>query len=181
MKINKGVSCGEQLTPAQRELLARLLEEEGIETAERRRVGRRSPDQELHLSFAQQRLWLLDQIEPGNAAYNISKLFRLTGRLNLLALERALNEIIRRHESLRTTFTIEDGRPLQVVSAFSARTLPFSDLAGADSAAREDAMWRIAVEEAQRPFDLARGPLFRASLLRLDTDLPPPLITMPHI
>ncbi|MFL6336608.1 MAG: non-ribosomal peptide synthetase [Pyrinomonadaceae bacterium] len=181
MKNNKGGSAGAQLTPAQRELLARLLEEEGIQTAACGRVRRRGPDEALQLSFAQQRLWLLDQLEPGNIAYKISRLFRLTGPLNVHALEGALGEIVRRHESLRTTFTVKDGRPLQIIADFSPLVLRVTDLAGLEAESREDEMWRLAAEEVARPFDLARGPLFRTGLLRLADDDHALLITMHHI
>ena len=93
------------------ELLDYLLEEEGIEkVSESQKIGRRRPRAELPLSFAQQRLWFLDQLAPGSAAYNLSGRLRLEGRLDASSLEASLNEIVRRHEVLRTIFSTHDGK-----------------------------------------------------------------------
>src|SRR5689334_12303449 len=98
------------------ELLEYLLEEEGIEpVSESQRIVRRVPRAALPLSFAQQRLWFLDQLEPGSAAYNLSGRLHLEGRLDASALEASLNEIVRRHEALRTIFTARDGAAVQIV------------------------------------------------------------------
>ncbi|HEV7517668.1 MAG TPA: condensation domain-containing protein, partial [Thermoanaerobaculia bacterium] len=118
------------------------------------------------LSFAQRRLWFLDQLEGPNAAYNMAAAVRLSGRLDAAALERSLEEIARRHETLRTTFPTVDGEPVQAVVPAPPPGdlgLPRIDLAGVADAAGE-ALRRIA-EEARRPFDLVRGPLWRALLL----------------
>src|SRR6185369_8493046 len=97
------------------ELLDYLLEEEGIETgSESQKIVRRGPRDVLPLSFAQQRLWFLDQLEPG-AAYNLSGRLHLVGRLDTAALEASLNEIVRRHEALRTIFSTRNGEPVQIV------------------------------------------------------------------
>src|SRR5918997_6764313 len=88
-------------------------------------------------SFAQQLMWLADQIEPGTSTYNTSKDERLTGRLDPTALKRSLDEIVRRHETLRTTFTAVDGSPVQVIAPASATTLPLIDLSGLPEAERE--------------------------------------------
>src|ERR1051325_5039687 len=165
------------MTAAQRKLLAQLLEEEGIEAPGQQHIPRRKSDDNLQLSFAQQRLWLLDQLEPANAAYNVSRFFQLHGPLNVRALERALNEIVRRHESLRTTFTASDGVPRQVIAPFTPMRLTAVDLTGTD----ETTLRELATEEARRPFDLAAGPLFRAALLRLADDDHALFITMHHI
>ncbi|HEU0079960.1 MAG TPA: amino acid adenylation domain-containing protein, partial [Longimicrobiaceae bacterium] len=143
-----------------------------------RRVPRDAP---LPLSFAQQRLWFIDRLEPGSAVYNISLTPRLGGELDEAALERALGEVIRRHEALRTTFREVDGSPVQVISPFGGFTLPIEDLTGLPEADREAAVRRRATEEAMRPFDLATGPLFRATLLRVDEESYALLLTMHHI
>ncbi|HEX6901809.1 MAG TPA: non-ribosomal peptide synthase/polyketide synthase, partial [Thermoanaerobaculia bacterium] len=126
-----------------------------------------SRDKALPLSFGQLRLWFLDQLEPGNVAYNVSSSVRLVGSLNTEALAGALNEIIRRHEVLRTTFAGGGKEPVQVVHPWAPRDLPVTDLSGLPTEERESAVRRLALEARRAPFDLARGPLLRASLLRL--------------
>jgi amino acid adenylation domain-containing protein len=133
------------------------------------------------LSFAQERLWFIDRLEPGSAAYNISLARRLGGALDEAALERALGEIVRRHEALRTTFREVDGAPVQVIAPFAGFTLPVDDLSGLDDAAREAEVSRRAGEDAVRPFDLTAGPLFRAALLRLGAEEHVVLLSMHHI
>jgi amino acid adenylation domain-containing protein len=134
----------------------------------------------LPLSFAQERLWLVDQMEPGSAVYNIPLAWRLSA-VHEAALERALGEIVRRHEALRTVFAQVDGAPVQVISPFAGFALPVEDLSGLGEADREGALRRLAQEEAARPFDLAAGPLFRASLLRLSDEDHVLLLSMHHI
>ncbi|HYR07877.1 MAG TPA: amino acid adenylation domain-containing protein, partial [Longimicrobium sp.] len=135
----------------------------------------------LPLSFAQERLWFLDRLEPGSATYNIPAALRLTGALDERALERALGEIVRRHEALRTVFTAVDGSPVQVIAPFGGFALPVEDLSGLGETDREAAVRRRAGEEAARPFDLAAGPLFRAALLRLGGEDHVLLLSMHHI
>ncbi|MGH2621269.1 MAG: amino acid adenylation domain-containing protein, partial [Anaerolineales bacterium] len=124
-------------------------------------------DQELPLSFSQQRLWFLDQLAPGNSFYNVSAPVRLRGDLDVAALERAIAEVIRRHEVLRTTYQEVEGRPVQVISDSVSFTLPVFDLSGMRESEREAESYARAAEDAGQPFDLARGPLFRVALLRL--------------
>jgi amino acid adenylation domain-containing protein len=122
----------------------------------------------LPLSYSQQRLWFLDQLHPGSFTYNLASAYRLKGELNVAALEQSFNEILRRHEILRTVFKSEDGNPAQVVLPTLAITIPIFDLRATVSA--ED-QWtevhRMFREEAQRPFDLSAGPLLRITLLQL--------------
>ena len=127
-------------------------------------VDRKGP---LPLSFAQRRLWLLDRLQPGSPAYNLTASWALDGPLDAGALERALGEIGRRHEVLRTRFTVEQGEPAQQVDPATPFRLESVDLSGLPEAAREEAARRRAGQEALRPFDLARGPLLRATSLRL--------------
>ncbi|MFP2901989.1 condensation domain-containing protein, partial [Corallococcus sp. 4LFB] len=120
----------------------------------------------LPLSFAQQRLWFLEQLSPQGSLYNIPSLLKLEGHLDVAALEQALNALVQRHESLRTTFHAEEGRPFQRIIEAPALPLPVVDLREVDAALREQEAWRLARVEAQRPFDLVHGPLLRVTLLR---------------
>ncbi|HLL48541.1 MAG TPA: amino acid adenylation domain-containing protein, partial [Longimicrobiaceae bacterium] len=135
----------------------------------------------LPLSFAQERLWFLDRLEPGSTTYNIPVARRLGGALDEPALERALGEIVRRHESLRTVFTEVDGSPVQVVAPFGGFDLPVEDLSALSEADREAAVRHRSGEEARRAFDLSTGPLFRAALLRVDAEDHVLLISMHHV
>jgi amino acid adenylation domain-containing protein len=132
-------------------------------------------------SFAQERLWFIDRLEPGSAVYNLSAALRLPGALDERALERALGEIVRRHEVLRTTFTEVDGAPVQVIAPFGGFALPVEDLSHLGDVDRAAALRRRAGEEARRAFDLSAGPLFRAVLLRLDAEDHALLFAMHHI
>ncbi|HST57474.1 MAG TPA: amino acid adenylation domain-containing protein, partial [Longimicrobium sp.] len=135
----------------------------------------------LPLSFAQERLWFLDQLDPGSTAYTLSWALRLRGSLDAAALERALGEIVRRHESLRTTFAVAGSTPVQMVAPFAGFALAVDDLSALDAAAREAEVRRRATREAARAFDLAAGPLFVAGLLRLAADEHVLLLSMHHI
>jgi acyl carrier protein len=135
----------------------------------------------LPLSFAQQRLWFLEQLDPGSALYNCPGGARLRGRLDVPALEFALNEIIRRHESLRTTFATVGGEPVQVIGEAWELRLEVEDLGGLGEAERESTATRAAAEEARTGFDLAAGPLLRIRLLRLAEEEHVLLLTMHHI
>ncbi|HYP52501.1 MAG TPA: amino acid adenylation domain-containing protein, partial [Pyrinomonadaceae bacterium] len=152
--------------------------EAGLEVAPPRVVSR---DGELPLSFAQQRLWFLDQLEPGRAFYNIPAAVEMKGDLNVAALEQALNEVVRRHESLRTVFERVEGRPVPVVLGEQTLALPLTDLRHLSECDREVETLRLMTEEAQRPFDLAKGPLVRAGLARVADDGHVLLITMHHV
>jgi aspartate racemase len=132
-------------------------------------------------SFAQQRLWFLDQLEPGNPFYNMPAAIRLTGQLNVAALDQSLNEIVRRHQTLRTTFPTIEGLPLQVIAPAQPLTLPTVDLQASRKSEQEASVRWLAREEARRPFDLARGPLFRTKLLRLGEEEHVLLVGMHHI
>ena len=135
----------------------------------------------LPLSFAQQRLWFLDQLEPGSAFYNVPAAVRLSGRLEAGVLARVLTEVVRRHESLRTTFAVAGGQPVQVIHPASEMTLEVEDLCAFAESERESEARRLAGEEARRPFDLSAGPLLRARLLRLSEEEHVLLFTMHHI
>jgi hypothetical protein len=140
-----------------------------------------SRDRTLPVSFAQQRLWFLDQLIPNNAFYNTPAALCLTGSLNLAALEQTFNEIVRRHEALRTTFVTVQGQPVQVITPTLKTSLPVIDLQDFPEAERETEARRLTVQEAQRPFDLSKGPLLRVTLLRLDESEYVLLLILHHI
>jgi amino acid adenylation domain-containing protein len=163
--------------------LARLVEEAlrsgaGLALPPLTRVERVGP---IPASFAQQRLWFLDQLEPGSPSYNVPAVVRLTGTLDIEALERALREVVRRHESLRTTFASEGGLPVQVIAPEPVFELAVGDLSGVAEAEREEEGRRRAFEESWRPFNLARGPLFRARVDRLGPDDHLVTVVMHHV
>jgi amino acid adenylation domain-containing protein len=133
------------------------------------------------LSFAQQRLWFLDQLQPGSPAYNVHTALALSGRLDVTALERSLNEIVRRHEALRTTFTVVDGQPLQVIAPRLTVSVPLLDLQALPLGEHQVQVNQLAVEEAYGSFDLGQGPLFRTKLLRLAQEEHVLLLTQHHI
>jgi acyl-CoA synthetase (AMP-forming)/AMP-acid ligase II/acyl carrier protein len=180
--------------------LAAVIDRSEIENAQREKIAQRLPALEnisgrssdesiprrinrvsAPLSFAQERLWFLDQMEPGSPAYNRPANFRLAGRLNVKALELSLSEIVRRHEALRTRFAVESGKPVQVICPARTLTMSLVDLYELPAPEREIRAQELATEEAQRPFDLTQGPLMRATLLRLGKEDHVLLLTIHHI
>jgi len=131
-------------------------------------------------TFEQERLWFLDQLRPGDPAYNIPAVLGLAGRLDPRALEHSLRAVARRHESLRTTFGVVKGRPVQRIAPPPDRVLPLCDLAALPEPARAAEAERLATDFGKRPFDLARGPLLRAALLRLARGEHRLLLTVHH-
>ena len=131
--------------------------------------ARGSRDQKLPLSFAQQRLWFLDQLEPESPLYNVPHIVRMTGKLDIAVLDRTLNEIVRRHETLRTRFETVDDQPVQVIAADleAGACDPGSEFPAGSRAGEAEAR-RLAMEEVKRPFRLSTGPLLRPTLLKLD-------------
>lgn len=158
-----------ELSPEEkRELLAGLL---------RKKVERTG----IPLSFAQQRLWFLDQLEPGSTLYNISLTLRLRGPLNQDALDGTLSEVSRRHEVLRTRFEVVDGQPAQIISPPALVHVSLLDLSYLPAEQREIEVKRISRAEGRQPFDLSAGPLLRVRLLRVDREEHILLLTMHHI
>jgi non-ribosomal peptide synthetase component F len=133
------------------------------------------------VSFAQKRLWFLDQFEPGSPFYNIPSAVRLSGELDVAILEQTLNEIVRRHEVLRTTFATMDEEPVQLIAPALELPLLVKDLRDLPKPEREAEALQLATEEAMRPFDLTRGPLLRVTLLQLEAREYIVLLTMHHI
>ena len=153
-----------------RALLARLLQQ------------RASRSRHHPLSFAQERLWFLGQMQPEGVEYHVPSALILRGRLDVDAMERALREILRRQDSLRTRIELVDGVPMQIVDPHDPSwTLPAEDLSGLDPGEREEAARKLRAAEAKRPFSLADGPLIRIRLLRMEEDHHALLLTSHHI
>ena len=159
-----------------------------IETIRREASGRNAPPivpvqrhSKLPLSFAQERLWFVDQYEPNSSAYNMASAVRLKGSIDIDVLGQSLNETIRRHESLRTTFSTVEGEPVQVIAPPGGVSLPVLDFTNLREEERETVAEQRVSEESRQPFELSRGPLFRSKLLRLGADDHILLITMHHI
>jgi amino acid adenylation domain-containing protein len=171
------------LSPAKQALLERRLRGEA-DTADRRledTIRPRRPGDRIPSTFQQQRLWFLDQLVPGTASANIDYAVRLPFRLDVGVLRRCLEELVSRHESLRTTFEESEGGPLQVIEPRLEVPIPIVDLGQLEPAARESEAERLATVEARQPFDLARGPLLRVKVLRLAPERWVLLLTVHHI
>src|SRR5439155_21594389 len=133
------------------------------------------------VSFAQQRLWFLNELEPGNGVYSLPRLIRITGRLNAGALTGAIRALVSRHEGLRTVFTSIEGEPWQSVQPEMPLEISSIDLRQLSPADRDKEALRIAREETRKPFDLQSGPLLRVRLIRLDHEEHFLLLVMHHI
>jgi len=138
-------------------------------------------DIELPLSFSQERLWLVDHLISGTPMYNLPMAVRLRGPLNIPALEQSFSEVTRRHEILRTTFGEVDGRPVQIIGAAETLHLDPQDFSQLPESTRESEALRAAVQESQRPFDLANSPAIRISLIRVAPDDHMLVVVMHHI
>ncbi|MBD2535168.1 hypothetical protein H6G97_39475 [Nostoc flagelliforme FACHB-838] len=138
-------------------------------------------NQRLQLSFAQARLWFLHQLEPESPQYNMPGALRFTGQLDITALHQSLNEIVRRHEILRTTFLTIDGQPIQVIATDASLNLPIIDLQHLSTAYQETEIVRLATHEAMQPFSLELGPLLRVNLIKINSLDHVLLVTMHHI
>jgi amino acid adenylation domain-containing protein len=168
-----------QLSSTQRAVLEKW--KKGSAAARSDAITRRAQQSSAPISYAQQRLWFLDQLLPGNPAYNISAAVRMTGTLDIHALQQSLDEIIRRHEALRTSFVVVEGQPTQVIAPAPKLAWLMLDLRQHPAAGREAEALRLAVDESQRPFELTQGPLVRAALLQLSDDDYVLVLTMHHI
>ncbi len=177
-----------QLSPEKRRILEQLLLRKGQEAAdsagrkvESLRIPRRTSNDNIPLSFAQQRIWFLDQFAPGSSFYNVDNALRVWFPLDVKALERSYNEVVRRHQSLRTSFQAVDGKPVQVIAELLYLPMKVIDLQHLPMVDREVEAHRIATDEAKRPFDLAQGPLVRTILIRLGEADYLLLLSMHHI
>ncbi|HET8547434.1 MAG TPA: amino acid adenylation domain-containing protein [Bryobacteraceae bacterium] len=161
-----------------RALLEKRLRGEGRQSNS---IPRRTQPGPAPLSFAQQRLWFLDQLMPGSSSYNETSTFRVEAALDPAVLERSLNEIVRRHEALRTTFRIIDGEPRQVIAPSLRLSMPLIDLTEMPREEREAEIARLALEQTYAPFDLSRDPLVRVALVRCSEQEFVFMLTMHHI
>ena len=170
-----------ELSGKKRAILETLLRQQGIGEAKVERIPCRTESGPAPLSFAQQRIWFLDQLEPESPLYNIHTGVELSGPLNVSVLQRSIAEILRRHEALRTTFAVIDDRPVQVINKSAVFKLPVHDLQELDESQRRLRVSAWAEESARQRFDLTTGPLLRASLLRLGETEHVLLLTIHHI
>ncbi|HVG17878.1 MAG TPA: condensation domain-containing protein [Blastocatellia bacterium] len=172
------------LSPEQRALFEARLKKKGVDAgraiSRTEAICKRKQLNFCPLSHDQERLWAIDRNGPGNTAYNIYTASRLRGPLDAEVMSRAINEIVRRHEILRTTFAAVEGRPVMVIASELEISLPVDDLTPLPESEREREAMRRVNEEAARPFDLARGPLVRVGLLRLAEDDHVMHMTMHH-
>nr|MCU0490009.1 condensation domain-containing protein [Chloroflexaceae bacterium] len=171
----------EELSPEKRALLTLRLKQRQSEAARQEAIAPRADQDSWPLSFAQQRMWFLNQLEAGSPMYNIAAALRLSGPLHVAALEQALSAIVERHEVLRASFGTVKGHPVQQIAPAAALSLPVADLTGLPPEEREAEAMGRATAEAQRPFDLTSGPLLRAELLRLAETDHMLLLTLHHI
>lgn len=162
------------LSDARRALLERRL---SGQPASRPRIARRPPDQPARASFAQERLWFLDQLNPGSAAYNMHEAFRLRGSLDVSALERAANALVRRHEALRTSFQVVDGELIQVIAEDMPLRVARIDARGATA----HEVGALAASAARHRFDLAAGPMLHIAVAELGDDDHALFVTLHHI
>lgn len=182
MPDTKNSLTPDMLALEKRKLLEQWLAAEGIRSKSSAiTAAGRNNGAQFSLSFAQQRLWLLDQLEPGSPFYNLPHPVRLRGKLDVAALEASLNRVMERHESLRTTFHEKDGKPVQRVEQKSELKIGLDNLSHLPQPGRKEEAQRLISNEARAPFDLQHGPLLRARLLRLDDEDHLLLLTMHHI
>ena len=170
-----------KLPPDRQELLTRLLKQNQLDISQDLILPRVRNSNHAPLSFAQQRLWLVLQLDPDNTAYNVPEVLRLTGKTNVAALVQSFSEIVRRHEVLRTTFQIIDGEPRQVIGPPRPVAIDVIDLRHLPESEREPKARQLVEEDSLRPFDLARGPLMRVKLLRLEDEDHILLLNLHHI
>ena len=171
----------EALSDLKQQELQRLLNKSGTEQTTAKVIPQRPADGPAPLSFAQERLWFIDQLDPESTAYNVCIPLRISGRLNLPALSQSINETIRRHESLRTTFVDLDGRPVQIVEPPQHVDVAIVDLSSLPEFDREQIVRQLVNEGSRRVFNLANGPLFQPTLLHLTDEDHVLLVLLHHI
>ena len=169
------------LSALQRDELDELLKKGSVESVNTTRIPKRASGETAPLSFAQERLWFLDQLAPESVAYNICIPFRITGRLNVSALEQTINEIVRRHEVLRTTFVAIHGRPVQRIASSLKLDTAIVDLEMLTAPQGEQVVQRLVYGGNHRPFNLAEGPLVQTSLFRLGSEEHVLMMRLHHI
>jgi len=169
------------LPPEKRELFELMLQEQGVDLNKIAIVPQPRNINRFPLSYSQQRLWFLDQLEPGSALYNIAPVIRIRGNLNVTALERSFRELIRRHEVLRTTFDKDGDQPVQVIRESFDFRIDLINLQNSSPTVIDSEINDRALEEASRPFNLQEGPLLRVNLLQFTEIDHVLLMTMHHI
>jgi amino acid adenylation domain-containing protein len=184
--VNKATDSDEvhgrsALSPIKHALLEKTEKGQDAYLPQRRSIHRGSTRLSDNLSFAQERLWFLNRMDPDNHSYNVASGLRLKGKLRRHALQKSLDEIVRRHEVLRTNFAAQDGSPVLVIHPVTGVQIREIDLAGKPASDREAETADILAEEAQRSFDLSTGPLLRVLLLRLHEQEHILLVTVQHI
>ncbi|NEQ84202.1 MAG: non-ribosomal peptide synthetase, partial [Moorea sp. SIO2I5] len=168
------------LSPKQREqVLEKLRQQQLLPTVESQAIPVISREQEIPLSYSQEMMWFWHQLLPENPLYNGMLSLSLEGILNVSALEQSLNEIIRRHENLRTSFPDKDGKPVQVISPVVNINLPIVELPSSPEQAAK--LKQLATTEAEKPFDLETGPVLRVTIVRLSPETHILMLTMHHI
>ena len=175
------MSPGGPFSPARLARFRDLLAARGLDVAPAAAIPRRPPDEPLAASFAQERLWFLQQLEPASPAYNLPLALELGGPLRPAVLAASLAAVVSRHEALRTTFAVADGRPVPRVAPPPRPRLPLVDLGALTAARRGAEAQRLAGAEARRPFDLSRGPLLRSALLRLGLEEHRLVLVLHHV
>ncbi|MEH1793156.1 amino acid adenylation domain-containing protein [Nostoc sp.] len=174
-------SLRQEIAGRKTEIILFLQQAKHVKTSHQLPIQRVPRDGELPLSFAQQRLWFLHHLSPDSRSYNMLDVQRLNGALNVVALSESLNELIRRHEILRTTFPTVDGKPFQLIAPPTALTLPVHNLQGLSAQEQTDRIRQMAQSLTSQPFDLAVGPLVQFSLLQLSQQEYVLLLKMHHI
>ena len=169
------------LSALKQQELERLLNKSIGDEKPARMIPLRPADEPAPLSFAQERLWFLYQLDPESTAYNVSIPLRITGRLNLTALSQSISEAVRRHESLRTTFDVVDGKPVQIINSVQQTDVQIVDLTSLPESQRQEIVRRLVVAGSQRRFDLADGPLFQPALFRVAEEEHVLMVLLHHI
>jgi amino acid adenylation domain-containing protein len=181
MNASGAILSTPELSAAKKLLLEKRLQGSGLRSPAQSGLQRMSRPEHLPLSLSQQRLWFLDQLAPGNPVYNIFQVLRIKGPLKTSALEQSLATIVKRHETLRTTFGLVEGMPVQIIHANPVFRLGEIDLCSLPPQKQEESALRLAREEAARPFDLTKDLMVRATLLHLEGEDHVLVVTMHHI
>jgi len=169
------------LSPEKRRILEMRLMGESARGDKAQVIPRRNASEASLLSFAQQRLWILDQLESNSAVYNITRAVKIEGALEVAVLQKALNAIVTRHATLRTVFAFEGGHPVQVIKESCPIDVSVIDLSDRPLSGREIKIHHLLTEEARRPFDLSKDAMLRVTVLRLDDEEHILLLVMHHI
>ncbi|PMB37655.1 non-ribosomal peptide synthetase, partial [Fischerella thermalis CCMEE 5319] len=180
-KADEIIKRRSQLSPAKQAILEKRLRGEYKSVTQRKFIHRRSQQNSVPLSFAQQRLWFLAQLEPDSPFYNMPGVVRLQGKLNFKALQDSLQEIIHRHEVLRCNFQIVEDKPVAFISSTKSLLFPVFDISELSATQQVAEVKKLAYQEAQQPFDLSSDLLLRVKLLQLNAEEHILLFTMHHI